>query len=343
MLKKMKAAVVHEFGAPLVIEEVEIPTPGSQDVLVKMYTTGVCHTDLHAACGDWPVKPNLPLIPGHEGVGEIVEIGNEVKHLKVGDVVGIPWLHSACGYCEYCLTGRETLCLQQQNSGYSVNGSFAEYAIMDANYTVIVPKEIDPIDVAPLFCAGVTTYKALKVSNVKPDQWVSIVGVGGLGHIAIQYAKAMGMMVVAVVAPGDEIATDLAKKMGADLVYNGDGSNQAEWIQNEVGGVHGAVITAVSKMPFDQAIKSLRRGGRAVPVGLPPESMDVAIFDTVLNGTEIVGSIVGTRQDLIETLEIAAQSNIRPIVTVNRLEDINDIFQKMHDGKISGRVVVDFR
>ncbi len=338
----MKAAVVTEFKKPLQIQDVEIPKPKAHEVLVKMITSGVCHTDLHAAHGDWPVKPPLPIIPGHEGVGEVVEMGDEVTNLKLGDVVGVPWLHTACGHCEFCRTARETICHDQENSGYSVNGSFAEYAIMDAAYTITVPKELDPIYAAPLFCAGVTTYKALKVSGVKPGQWVSIVGIGGLGHVAIQYAKAMGMRVVAVTAPNDKLSSDLAHEMGADLVYSGPGEKMGEWIQNEIGGAHGAVITAVAKQPFNEALKSLKRGGRLVPVALPQGSMELPIFDTVLNATEVVGSIVGTRQDLYETLDIAAKAGIKPNVTVKKLDEINEIFDDMLAGQIKGRVVLQF-
>ncbi len=338
----MKAAVVTEFKKPLQIMDVEIPTPKAHEVLVKMITTGVCHTDLHAAHGDWPVKPPLPIIPGHEGVGEVVELGANVKNLKLGDIVGIPWLHTACGHCEFCRTGRETICHEQQNSGYSVNGSFAEYAVMDANYTIKVPSNLDLVDVAPLFCAGVTTYKALKVADIKPGQWVSIVGIGGLGHVAIQYAKSMGMNVVAVTAPNDKLSSDLAHEMGADLVYSGPGDEAGQWIQEKVGGVHGAVITAVAKQPFNEALKSLRRGGRLVPVALPVGAMELPIFDTVLNATEVVGSIVGTRQDLYETLEIASQNGIKPNTSVRKLEEINEIFDEMLNGQIKGRIVIKF-
>lgn len=342
MTDMMKAAVVTEFGKPLQIMDVPVPTPGDDDVLVKMLVSGVCHTDLHAAHGDWPVKPELPRIPGHEGIGVVVECGSHVSNLKKGDVVGIPWLHTACGHCEYCLTGRETLCESQENSGYSVDGSFAEYALMDARYTIKLPEGLDPVIAAPLFCAGVTTYKALKVSGVKPGQWVSIVGVGGLGHIAVQYAKAMGMRVVAVV-PENDASAKLAKECGADLVYDGPGDKTGEWIKEQVGGVQGAVVTAVAKLPFDQALKSIKRGGRVVPVGLPPEAMEVPIFDTVLNAYEIVGSIVGTREDLIETMDFAVHGDINPIVHVDKLENINTIFDDMIAGRINGRIVIDFR
>ncbi len=339
----MKAAVVTEFHKPLEIKQMPIPTPGPEDVLVKMMVTGVCHTDLHAVHGDWPVKPQLPRIPGHEGIGEVVALGNNVKNLKLGDIVGIPWLHTACGYCEYCITGRETLCESQQNSGYSVDGSFGEYALMDARYTIVVPSEVDPIVAAPLFCAGVTTYKALKVSGVKPGEWVSIVGVGGLGHVAIQYAKAMGMKVIGVVPPNDP-SGKLAKECGADLVYDGPGDQAGEWIKERTqGGVQGVIVTAVAKAPFSQALKSIKRGGKVVPVGLPPESMEISIFDTVLNGHEIAGSIVGTRKDLIETLDFARNGQIKPVITVKKLEEINEIFDDMLAGKINGRVVIDYR
>lgn len=342
MSKTMKAAVVTEFKKPLEIMQVDIPTPSDFDVLVKMVVTGVCHTDLHAAHADWPTKPKLPLIPGHEGIGQVVACGRLVDNLVIGDMVGIPWLHNACGHCEYCITGRETLCLAQQNSGYTVDGSFAEYALMDSRYTVTIPANLDPIVAAPLFCAGVTSYKALKVSNVKPGQWVCIVGVGGLGHIAIQYAKKMGMNVVAVVPEGD-LSAILAMECGADLVYDGPSNNTGIWLQQQVGGVHGSIVTAVENLPFGQALQGLRRGGRCVAVGIPPGSMDVPIYETVLNEHEIVGSVVGTRMDLFEALQLASDGKINPVITVKKLEDINEIFDSMISGQIKGRIVIDYR
>ena len=193
-MANMRAAVVNELGQQLSVEEVSTPDPGPGEVLVKLVTTGVCHTDLHAAQGDWPVKPTPPFIPGHEGVGEVVAVGEGVTDLAVGDMVGNAWLWSACGVCEYCRTGWETLCEQQQNGGYSVNGSFGEYMLVDAKFAAHIPKGADPVEIAPILCAGVTVYKGLKVSEARPGQWVVISGVGGLGHIAVQYAKAMGQI-----------------------------------------------------------------------------------------------------------------------------------------------------
>ena len=176
--KKMKAAVLHEFGKPLRIEEMLVKEPGLNQILVKVITCGVCHTDLHACEGDWPVKPNLPLIPGHEGIGYVVALGKEVKNIKEGDIVGVPWLFSACGCCEYCITGWETLCETQQNGGYSVDGGYAEYIVADANYIARFPAGINFLEMAPIVCAGVTVYKGLKETNAKPGEWVAISGIG---------------------------------------------------------------------------------------------------------------------------------------------------------------------
>jgi propanol-preferring alcohol dehydrogenase len=335
----MKAAVVKKFKEKLELQDVPKPKPGHKEILVHIQACGVCHTDLHAAHGDWPVKPKLPLIPGHEGVGIIEEIGEGVTHLKVGDRVGIPWLYSACGHCEYCLTGRETLCLDQQNSGYSVDGGYAEYCVAAADYVVKVPDNLSFIEAAPLFCAGVTTYKALKVSGVKPGEWVAIFGVGGLGHLGVQYAKVMGMNVVAIDTSDEKM--ELAKQLGADKTVNALKEDAADWIQKEIGGVHGVVCTAVAKKAFDQAYRAIRRGGTCVMVGLPPESMDVPIFDTVLNGTKVVGSIVGTRKDLQEALQFAAEGKIKTIIETRKLEDINEIYDLMLEGKINGRIILD--
>ena len=336
----MKAAVNHQFKGKLKIEQLDKPIISNKDVLVKIHACGVCHTDLHACHGDWPVKPKMPLVPGHEGVGEIVEVGEQVTHLKLGDRVGIPWLFSACGYCDYCLAGTENLCLLQQNSGYSVDGSYAEYCKADADYVVKIPDGINYVDAAPLFCAGVTTYKALKTSAAKPGEWVAIFGIGGLGHLAVQYAVAMGLNVIAVDTGTDKI--QLAKSLGASLCLDFKKDDVVKRIIDETGGVHASVCTAVSKAGFEQSYKSVRRGGKCVLVGLPPEDMPLPIFDTVLNGVSVIGSIVGTRKDLVECLGFAARGKVKAITIEKTLEDINEIFEDMINGEITGRVVMKF-
>ena len=338
-MKTMKAAVVKAFGEPLVIEQVPVPEVGAGQILVKIIATGVCHTDLHAAHGDWPVKPTPPFIPGHEGAGEVVAVGPNVTHLRVGDRVGIPWLYSACGHCEHCLDSWETLCLSQQNAGYSVNGSFAEYCLADANYVGRLPDNLAYAEVAPILCAGVTVYKGLKMTETKPGDWVMISGIGGLGHMAVQYAVAMGLNVAAVDIDDDKLA--FAQHLGASVTINARKEDPAQACHTRFGGAHGALVTAVSPQAFEQAIGTLRRGGTMVLNGLPPGKFDLSIFDMVLDGITVRGSIVGTRKDLQEALDFAGRHKVKATITTEPLSNINDIFARMLAGKIEGRVVID--
>ena len=335
----MKAAVVRAFDQPLQIEEVPVPRPAAGDVLVKIEACGVCHTDLHAAEGDWPVKPNPPFIPGHEGVGHVVAVGAGVRHVKEGDRVGVPWLYSACGYCEHCLGGWETLCETQQNTGYSVNGGFAEYALANAGYVGHLPDNVGFVEIAPVLCAGVTVYKGLKVTDTQPGDWVVISGIGGLGHMAVQYAKAMGLNVAAVDVDDAKLA--LARRLGATVTVNARTTDPAAYLKKEIGGAHGALVTAVSPKAFEQAIGMVRRGGTVSLNGLPPGQFPLDIFGMVLNGITVRGSIVGTRLDLQESLDFAAMGKVKATVASDRLENINDIFARMHKGQIEGRIVLD--
>ena len=335
----MKAAVVRAFGAPLAIEDVPVPRPAAGELLVKIEACGVCHTDLHAAEGDWPVKPAPPFIPGHEGVGHVAAVGTGVTHVKEGDRVGIPWLYSACGHCEHCLGGWETLCETQRNTGYSVNGGFAEYALADAAYVGHLPDTIGFVEIAPILCAGVTVYKGLKVTDTKPGDWVVISGIGGLGHMAVQYAKAMGLNVAAVDV--DDAKLDLARRLGADVAINARTVDPAPFLKQEIGGAHGALVTAVSPKAFEQAIGMVRRGGTVSLNGLPPGQFPLDIFGMVLNGITVRGSIVGTRLDLQESLDFAARGKVAATVAIEPLENINDVFARMRAGTIEGRIVLD--
>lgn len=338
MTRKMKAAVVRQFREPLAIEEAPVPEPGPGQVLIRVVASGVCHTDLHAADGDWPVKPKLPFIPGHEGVGYVAAAGAGVTSLKEGDRVGVPWLHSACGECEYCLTGWETLCPNQQNTGYSVDGGFAEYVLAPAAYAGRLPEGIDFVQAAPLLCAGLTTYKGLKETDAKPGDWVVISGVGGLGHLAVQYARAMGLHVAAVDVAEEKLA--LARELGAELTVNAESEDPAARIQQEIGGGQGVLITAVSPPAFRQGIGMLRRGGTCVLVGLPPGDFPTPIFDVVLKRLTVRGSIVGTRKDLQEALQFAAEGKVRSSVEAQPLEAINTVFSRLRRGDVRGRVVL---
>jgi propanol-preferring alcohol dehydrogenase len=341
MPRTMKAAVVHELGKPLAIEEVPVPEPGHGQILVKIAAAGVCHTDLHAVDGDWPVRPRPPFIPGHEGVGHVFAAGAGVKHVKEGDRVGVPWLYTACGHCKHCLGGWETLCMEQQNTGYSVNGGFAEYVLADPDYVGRLPSNVDFAEVAPILCAGVTVYKGLKVTDTKPGDWVVISGIGGLGHMAVQYARAMGLHVVAVDV--DDAKLDLARQLGASLAVNAANTDPVAFVKKEIGGAQGVLVTAVSPKAFEQAIGMAGRGGTVSLTGLPPGGFPLSIFDTVLNGLTVRGSIVGTRLDLQEALTFAAEGKVAATIETASLEDINEIFGRMKRGDIRGRVVLDFR
>jgi len=338
----MKTAVVTSFDAPLEIQERPIPEPGPGQVLIHMETCGLCHTDIHAAHGDWPVKPTPPFVPGHEGVGTVTKLGPGVSNRSVGDRGAIPWLGHACGHCDHCVSGWETLCEEQQNSGYSVDGAFAEYAVADATYVVQVPDAVTSFDAAPLSCAGVTTYKAIKVAEISPSEKVVIFGIGGLGHLAVQYARLVGAEVIAVDVTEEKL--ELAKELGADHVINAVTSDPVQVI-TDLGGADVAVALAVSPKAFQQAFASLRRGGRLVCVALPPEhegTMLLPIFDTVIKGIKVIGSIVGTREDLAEVFRLHALGRTRVIAEPRKLEDVNDAIDDVLHARTSARLVFQF-
>lgn len=338
MGEKMKAAVVHDFKAPLEYEEVEKPVVEPNKIIVKIEACGVCHTDLHAARGDWPVKPTLPFIPGHEGVGYVSEVGEGVSSVKVGDRVGVPWLYTACGHCKYCKSGWETLCDGQQNTGYSVDGGFAEYVLADPDFVGKIPDNLSFADAAPILCAGVTVYKGLKETEVKPGEHVVISGIGGLGHLAVQYAIAMGMKVIAVDI--DDKKLELAKSLGAFLTINAKTEDPVEKLSG-MGGAEGVLVTAVGTSSFSQGFGMLAKKGTMSLVGLPPGDFPLPIFDTVLTRKTIRGSIVGTRLDLEESLQFAAEGKVASHYSLDKLENINNIFEKMEKGQIEGRIVVE--
>lgn len=340
-MQTMKAAVVKAFGKPLVIEDVPVPVPGPGELLVKLKACGVCHTDLHAASGDWPVKPVPPFIPGHEAAGVVAALGPGVTDFKIGDAVGVAWLHDACLRCEYCETGWETLCEHQHNTGYSVNGGFAEYVIASAAFAARLPANVNFAKIAPILCAGVTTYKGLKETDTRPGEWVVISGVGGLGHVAIQYAKAMGLKAIGLDIAEDKLK--LALEAGADHAVNALDKDAVELvIAFTGGGAHGVLVTAVSTPAFAQALKMVRRKGTVSLVGLPPGEFPTPIFDVVLKRITVRGSIVGTRRDLDEAVAFAAEGKVKAEITTAPLSEINTIFDRMKAGKIDGRVVLDF-
>jgi alcohol dehydrogenase, propanol-preferring len=334
----MKAAVVRRFGEPLVIEDRPIPEPGPGQVTVRMQASGLCHTDIHAANGDWPVKPTPPFVPGHEGVGTVYAVGAGVASVSVGDTVAVPWLGYACGECEHCLTGWETLCRRQQNTGYSVDGCYAEYFLAEAAFAAKVPAEVNVFDAAPLTCAGVTTYKAVKVGNVRPTDLVAISGIGGLGHLALQYAKIAGGTVAAIDITDEKL--QLAKELGADHLIDARAEDPAAAL-HALGGADVAIGLAVDAKSFATAYGGLRRGGRLVLVALPAAgSLSIPVFDTVLNGTSVIGSIVGTRADLADVFALHALGRTKVIYETRNLSSVNASIDDILHGRAKARIVL---
>ncbi|MEI8667969.1 alcohol dehydrogenase AdhP [Pseudoalteromonas sp. B131b] len=337
----MKAAVVEQFGKPLVLRDLDIPSPNAGQILVKTEACGVCHTDLHAANGDWPLKPTPPFTPGHEGIGLVTKIGEGVTSVKVGDRVGVPWLYSACGHCEFCLSAYEPVCPDAEFGGYTKNGGFAEYIIADPNYVAHIPDGLSAVQAAPIICAGITTYKGIKETDAKPGEWVAISGCGGLGHLAIQYAKAMGLKVCAVDI--DDTKLEHATSLGADAVVNAKKANAADTVKEITqGGAHGVLITAPSLPAFEQGVNMTRKHGTCVLVGLPPGEFPTPLFDVVANCITIKGSFVGNRKDMAEALAFAAQGKVKADIELQPLSAINNIFERLENGKVPSRVVIDF-
>ena len=337
----MQAAMVEKFGQPLQLRQVDVPTPGPGQILVKTEACGVCHTDLHAANGDWPAKPALPFTPGHEGIGRVVALGAGVTAVKEGDRVGVPWLYSACGHCEYCLSAWETVCAKAEFGGYTKNGGFAEYIVADPNYVAHIPAGLTAIEAAPLICAGITSYKGIKETGAKPGQWVVVSGIGGLGHLAVQYAKAMGLHVCAVDVDDGKLAH--ATLLGADAVVNARAGDPVEAVKKATdGGAHGVLITAPSLAAFKQGVGMTRKRGTCVLVGLPPGEFPTPLFDVVANCITIRGSFVGNRQDMAEALGFAAEGKVKADIELQPLSAINSVFERLARGEVPSRVVIDF-
>ena len=334
----MKAALLRQTGTPLTIEEIEKPQPGPGEILIKVKACGVCHTDLHLVAGEWRLS-KLPLVLGHEAVGVVESVGEGVKNFKAGDRAGIPWIYSTCGECEFCTSDREPLCPAIVVTGFMVDGGFAEYVKVPASHAVAVPPELGFVDAAPLYCAALTAYRALKTSGARVGDTVVVWGVGGLGHYAVQIARAAGARVVAVdVTPAK---LELARQLGAEMAIDASKEKPSEIIR-KMGGAHIVINFVCSQETITQALGSLRRAGTLVLVGLPQGDFTLPIRASVAKGLRVLTSAVGTRQDLREVLALAASGKIKTVGESLRLEDINSAFDRMRAGTISGRLVVEF-
>jgi alcohol dehydrogenase, propanol-preferring len=336
----MKAAVLHEFKTPRTIEEVDPPKPEAEEVLIEVESCGLCHSDVHIADGDWTQLARIvkkPLILGHEIAGRVVEKGAAVRNLQVGDRVGVPWLNWSCGDCEFCGEGNENLCARQKITGVTVDGGFAEFAKAPASHAVRIPASLSAIEAAPLFCAGVTVYRALKSAKLSRGQRLAIFGIGGLGHIAVQMSQALGADTIAVDVSEEKLA--LAKSLGASRTFHAASADVVKGLR-DIGGVHAAIVTSAAKAAYDAAVGCLRPSGILLVVGLPAEN--ICFAPILLAGREIrmQASAVGTRQDLLETLAIAAEGKVHCEVSARPLTEVNEVIDQLRCGRIMGRAVL---
>jgi propanol-preferring alcohol dehydrogenase len=336
----MKAAVLREFKTPLSIEEVPQPQPGAHEVLIAVEACGVCHSDLHLADNDWPQLARIikkPLILGHEIAGRVVEKGAAVENLKVGDRVGVPWLHWSCGECEFCREGNENLCVKQQITGVTVDGGFAEFVKAPSSHALKIPEQLSASDAAPLFCAGVTVYRALQHAKIQPGQRLAVFGVGGLGQIAVQIGVGLGAAVTAIDVSDEKLAR--AKTFGASATLNTTTANVAKELRR-AGGVHAAIVTSAAKAAYDAAFLCVRPTGILLVVGLPAESICFPPISMAASEIRIQASSVGTRQDLRAILAMAAAGKIHSQVTVRPLTQANEAMAELRNGTVSGRIVL---
>lgn len=331
-----RAAVFTKDKKVEVVEKESKPLEHGQ-ARIKTTCCGVCHTDLHLR--DQDLGDCTGRVGGHEGIGIVTEISPDVKSLKVGDRVSVAWLFSACGACEQCISGREAMCPNQTNPGASADGAFAEEVVVVADYAVKVPEGLDDAAASSVTCAGVTVYKAIKEAKLIPGQVIALWGLGGLGSLAVQVAKSYNCKIIALDV--NEKQLEFAKSNGADHVINSkDGAAAAKEIQDKFGGAHACVITATAVPAFEAAMNAVRPFGRVVAVGLPNKPMQVAIPNLVLKGIQLVGSIVGTRNDLAEAFQLAKAGFIKPTTAPRKLEEIDEIMSEMQNGSITGRMVI---
>ncbi len=337
----MKAAILKEIGKPIVLEEIATPEPQGGEVLIRVEACGLCHSDVHLADGDWDLlKPitKVPLILGHEAAGKVAKVGEGVTNLKVGDRVGVPWIFWTCGECDFCKEGRENLCSKQKITGCTVDGGFAEYMIAPATHASKLPDSLSMEQAAPLLCAGLTVYRAIKMAGVQAGQRVAVFGAGGLGHLGIQIVKAMGCQVFALDVSDEKL--EFAKSMGADTTINVTTEANVPKKMRSLGGAHVAIVTSASPAGYEMAVRCLRKGGTMAVVGMANDPFKLSAVSLISGETKIVASAVGTRDDLRELFELVTTSPIRCTIETRPLDGIVEAFADLKKGAVKGRIVL---
>jgi propanol-preferring alcohol dehydrogenase len=336
----MKAAILHDFKQPLLIEEVERPRPEANEVLIQVEACGACHSDVHVADGDWTQLAGIvkkPLILGHEIAGHVVEKGGAVDDLQIGDRVGVPWIHWSCGECEFCREGNENLCSRQKITGVTVDGGYAEFVKAPATHALNIPDGISALEAAPLFCAGLTVYRALKSTGIVAGERLAVFGVGGLGHLAVQFGRAFGAEVIAIDISEEKL--ELARSFGAADTLNAATTDVVKQLRRK-GGAHVSLVTSAARAAYDTAFSGLRPTGTLLVVGLPAESICFPPILMAAREVRIHASTVGTRKDLREVLSMAAVGRVRCKVVARPLAQANEVLDQLRKGQVSGRIVL---
>ena len=339
MSETMKAAVMTAAGRPLEIRDLPVPKPGAGEVLVRIDACGLCHTDLHFWKGDHPLPRELPVVLGHEGIGTIVELGPGVTNLKVGERVGAGYVHSTCGDCRECLTGHETHCPDVECTGANADGCFAQYAVFRERWATRIPERLETAQAAPLLCAGVAAYSAVRKARLEPGELAVVFGAGGLGTYAIQIARNHGAR-VAVIDVSDE-KLDHAKRMGADYAIRAD-QDVPRAIQ-ALGGANACFNFAPLAASWRQMIRAAAPRARLILISLPAEALCFDAAEIIERGLQVTGSADGTRQELRQIMELANSERVRSVVTRVPLRDINEAFQRLASGRVQGRQVIEIQ
>jgi len=326
----MRAAVAPVVHGRWEVKEVPTPAPGPNQVLIKIRASGICYTDVHQTRGELP--GDFPRILGHEPVGEIVAVGPGVTTRRVGDRIGVPWLQAACGRCEWCARGKPMFCAQQAGTSGQMSGGHAEFMLAYAAATVLLPDGLSYEQAAPIFCAGYTVWSGLRIAEPQPHERIAVVGIGGLGHLAVQYAKAAGFTTIAVSRSPDKDRS--IRELGADEIVR-DGQGLAA-----IGGADVILGTSNSNDAMADSIQGLRPDGRFVLMGYEAKSFPVPPADAILKCLRIIGSQQNGTEFLYEALDYAAKGKVKVIVETYRLDEINKAYERVAEGKVRFRAVI---
>ncbi len=334
----MKAVVIKKAQGEVAVEERERPAPGPGQVLIRVHACGVCHSDLGLLQGAFPIA-QFPIVPGHEVAGTVEEVGEGVTWPETGTRVGMPWLYSSCGHCEQCTRGDEVLCqVAPQVTGITQDGGYAEFMLAPASYVVPIPDSLDFADAAPLMCAGLTVYNGLRNAGFEPGDRVAVIGLGGLGHLGVLYARAMGGRVTVLSGSSDK--EEEARDLGAERFISTNNGSISEALQDWEGGANIILATAPSTEPMTEALPGLAPDGTLAVLGAAPGEITVSPMDLISARRHLMGSPSGSRKDARDALEFAAIHNVRPRITLRPLEDAGDVLNEMHEGRLRGRVVL---